>query len=73
VGRREEKAAKEQAWQRTQSPSLGGGGETKKNVSKLNERTGNLCENKGALWKTWVEPDISLKKQVLTKTIRQCY
>jgi hypothetical protein len=27
--------------------------EAKKDSLKLNERSGNVCENKGALWKTW--------------------
>jgi hypothetical protein len=46
----DEKAAKAQAEQWTKSLSLEG--ETKKDFSKLNERTGNVSENKGPLWKT---------------------
>jgi hypothetical protein len=35
-----------------QANSLASQAEAKKNSSKLNERTGNVYENKGALWKT---------------------
>jgi hypothetical protein len=47
----DEKAANWHAAQRTKS--LPSGGEAKRNSSKMNERCGNVYENKGSLWKTW--------------------
>jgi len=39
---------------------------------KMNDRCGNLYENKGPLWKTGAEAGISLKTNELSSLGREC-
>jgi hypothetical protein len=39
---------------------------------KLNERYGNVIENKGPLWKTGGETGMSMKTNVLSPLMREC-
>jgi len=40
---------------------------------KMNDRCGNVYENKGPLWKTRAEAGMSLKTQVLSPLMRECF
>jgi hypothetical protein len=40
---------------------------------KMNEQCGNVTENKGPLWKTGPEAGMSLKTNIVTREVRECY
>jgi hypothetical protein len=42
-------------------------GRATENSSKLNEKPGNVYENKGPLWKTQGEAGMSMKTKVLSR------
>jgi hypothetical protein len=67
----DEKPAKRVAVSRLQSLSLEQMQE--KTYSKLNERTGNVYENKGSLWKTLERTGNVYENKALICPIRECY
>jgi hypothetical protein len=48
-------------------------GEEKAKWSKMNERSGNVYENKGPLWKTGEEAGMSMKIKVVIRKWQVCY